>query len=147
MQYSHGSNTVMRVIGVLDALTAQVQAWDFSKATADRIGRCWLRAATQYPLARNIYFVIDNWPVHFNPRVLDQLAKDPRIQLLPLPTYSPWLNNIEKLWRWVKQHVSHAHPWCDDFNVFKTYVRTELARCSGLPELHRYCGLHRLFSQ
>lgn len=147
MRYAHGANTVMRVIGVLDALTAQVQAWDFAKTTADRIGRCWLRAAGQYPLASKIYIVVDNWSVHFHARVLAELAKDPRAQLLPLPTYSPWLNNIEKLWRWTKQHVVHAHPWCDDFNTFKTHVREELARCSSLPELHRYCGLHKLFSQ
>ena len=32
-----------------------------------------------------------------------------------LPTYAPWLNPIEKVWRWLKQSVLYAHPWCDDF--------------------------------
>lgn len=137
----------MRVIGVMDALTARIQAWDYGKTTADRVGRCWRRAAAAYPEARKIYIVIDNWPVHFHPKVAAELDKDPRIQLLPLPTYSPWLNNIEKLWRWTKHHVTHAHPWSDDFNTFKDHVRAELARASCLPEVHRYCGLGSLFSQ
>ena len=76
------------------------------------------------------------------------LARDPRIELLRLPTYAPWLNNIEKLWRWMKQRVSHAHPWADDFADFKLHVRAEFARiATGLPEVRRYCGLDQLFSQ
>jgi len=144
MLYSNASNTVMRVLGVLDAVTGRVQAWDLGRVSARRAGRCWREAAAAYPHAKKVYIVLDNWPVHFHTDALSQLARDPRIELLPLPTYSPWLNNIEKLWRWVKERVTHAHPWSDDFNQFREQVMLELARASGMPELHRYCGLGRL---
>lgn len=147
LHYSNRANTVMRVLGVLDAWSGKVQAWEYGKISADRLARCWREAARAYPQAKKIYLVIDNWPVHFHEKVLKALAQDARVQLLALPTYSPWLNNIEKLWRWVKQKVSHAHPWSDDFLTFRQEVMNELTACSGLQSLRNYCGLTHLFSQ
>ncbi len=147
LRYSHGANTVMRVVAVLDAMTGQVRAWDFPRVTAERLGRCWKQLGSFYPHARRIYLVMDNWPVHFHPTVGAALTSDPRIQVVALPTYAPWLNNIEKLWRWVKQRVTHTHPWCDDFQLFKHQVRAELEHlASGSLDLKRYCGLEQLFS-
>jgi transposase len=78
--------------------------------TAPRLGHCWLRAAQSYPQAKTIYLIIDSWPVHFHPKALQVLAQDPRLELINLPTYAPWLNAIEKLWRRLRQRVAHAHP-------------------------------------
>lgn len=147
LPYSHRSNTLMRVIGVLDAMSGRLQTWDYGKATALRLGRCWSMAVANYPDAKKVYLVMDNWPVHFHKDALGPLLRDPRVEVLPLPTYSPWLNNIEKVWRWVKGHVTHAHPWSNDFTVFREQVRAELRRASTLPEFKRYCGLESLFSQ
>jgi hypothetical protein len=146
LRYSHRANTLMRVVGVLDAMSAQVRVWNFPSVTAERLARCWKELGSLYPQARKIYLVEDNWPVHFHPKVQAALAADPRIEVVPLPTYAPWLNNIEKLWRWVKQRVTHAHPWCDDFLVFKQQILAEFQRLDpGSAELRRYCGLDKLF--
>ena len=147
LPYSHRANTLMRVIGVLDAFSGRVQAWDYNRATAVRLGKCWSNAVRCYPHARKIYFVMDNWPVHLHKHALGPLLADPRVEVQFLPTYAPWLNNIEKLWRWVKDRVTHTHHWSDNFPAFKEHVRAELNRASELPELRRYCGLDRLFSQ
>ena len=107
-----------------------------------RLRQCWLRAARHYPNAQKIYVVVDHWPVHFHPDALDALAQDPRLELLALPTYAPWLNPIEKLWRLVRQRVTHAHPWSDDFPHFRRQVRTHLrAFEQDAPGLLRYVGL------
>jgi len=146
LPYSHSANTLMRVVGLLDAFSGRVTAWDFSRVTADRLARCFKEIGRLYPRAQKIYLVMDNWPVHFHPKVISALASDPRIRVIALPTYAPWLNNIEKLWRWVKQRVIHTHPWCDDFLTFKHQVRAELQRfANGSPEIRRYCGLEKLF--
>jgi transposase len=147
LTYSHSANTVMRVVGVLDALTGRTVAWDCSSVTAERLARYYGQLGRLYPEARKIYLVMDNWPVHFHPKVTAALLRDPRIEVLPLPTYAPWLNNIEKLWRWVKARITHAHPWSANFNEFKEHVRAELRRTSGSPQLRRYCGLDSLFNQ
>ncbi len=53
----------------------------------------------RYQEAERISIALDNWPVHFHPFVLEELAKrHSRIELLPLPTYAPWTNPMEKVW-------------------------------------------------
>lgn len=130
-----------------DAVSGRVHAWDFGRVTAPKLARCWRELGARYPQASRIYLAMDNWPVHFHPKAQAALRSDPRLTLLPLPTYAPWLNNIERLWRWTKQRVTHAHPWSDDFAEFKAQVRAEFERVAhGPPELKTYCALDKLFS-
>ncbi|HAL49297.1 MAG TPA: hypothetical protein DCP37_16225 [Dehalococcoidia bacterium] len=145
LRYSNTQNTLMRVVGLLEAAKAGVHVWEFPKVTADRLAGCFGQIGSPYPEARRIYLIMDNWSVHFHPKVQEALAADPRIQVIPLPTYSPWLNNIEKLWRWAKQRITHAHPWSDDFLLFRRQVLDEFQRLNGgSPELKRYCGLQSI---
>lgn len=74
LPYSNRANTLMRVIGVLDAWNGDLQTWDCNKATAVRLGKCWATAVQSYPAAKKIYFVIDNWPVHFHPKARDRCS-------------------------------------------------------------------------
>lgn len=105
------------------------------------------RIGTLYPDAHRIYLALDNWPAHAHPKVHAALAAEPRVELLWLPTYAPWLNAAEKLWRWVKQRVTHTHPWSNDFPVFRQQIRDEFARLApGSPQLLHYCGLDKLHS-
>lgn len=66
-----------------------------------------------YWWAKRITIVLDNWGVHFSNSVEDWLKKHSRIELLPLPTYAPWLNPMERLWRWMRRCVTHNHPWTE----------------------------------
>lgn len=142
MRYSNKSNTRMRVVGFMHALTGMVLCWDMSRVTASRLARCIREVSAAFPEAERIYLSWDNWPVHAHPLVLAALQRDPRICVLPLPTYAPWLNPIEKLWRLVRQEVEHAHPWSDQFDVFKAAIREKLSEFAhGSPRLLRYCGL------
>jgi transposase len=69
-------------------------------------------------------------------------GQDQRLKDLFLPTYSPWLNPIEKVWRRAKQIVAHAHPWCDDFAAFTQTILSHLADTSTQGEqLLKYVGL------
>jgi hypothetical protein len=43
--------------------------------------------------------------------VAEALCGLPRLQSVWLPTYAPWLNPIEKLWRWLRQDVLKMHVW------------------------------------
>ena len=144
LRYSHHANTCMRVIGYLNAVTGAVHSHDTGSVTAKRLAESVSQIAKWYPDAEKIYLVWDNWFVHLHDKVANALEKSPRVEVLPLPTYAPWLNPIEKLWRWLRQRLSHTHPWSDDFLKFRDQVRAELAWLStGHPELLRYVGLSR----
>lgn len=93
-----------------------------------------------YP-GRRVYLVWDNWPTHRHPDVLAK-AEELGIKVLWLPTYAPWTNPIEKLWRWVRQEAVHHHRLSERWEELKGRVAAFLGRfCDGSPEFLRYVGL------
>ena len=159
------SNTPTRVIATLDAHTGQVVARQRARIDVPTLIRFYQQVVAAYP-DRRIYLVQDNWPVHFHPDVLAALEPQTSpfpfltppswptepspnarrlnlpIQLVTLPTYSPWANPIEKLWRWLKQDVLHLHRHADDLPALRNLVLDFLARFDrASPDLLRYVGL------
>ena len=57
---------------------------------------------------------MDNASAHTTP-ALDQFLLDNRhrLELVFLPTYSPNLNLIEKLWKMMRAQVTHNQPFAD----------------------------------
>jgi len=144
MRYTHRSNTRMRVVSYLNAVTGVVHYQDMALVTAARLARSLAQLSGWYPDADTIHLVWDNWPVHAHPTVAQALRAQTRVRVLWLPRYAPWLNPVEKLWRWIRQRVTHAHPWCDDFPEFRQQVRAEmLPLAGGSHELLEYVGLHK----
>ena len=66
----------------------------------------------------------------------------PQIEPVWLPTYAPWLNPIEKLWRWLKQAVLKLHRLAEDWQAARDRVRQFLDQFAhGSPRLLEYVGL------
>ena len=171
---SYGSNTELRGIGALNAITGQVTYHQTSKADIKQLTVFYDMVAQDYPDVDTIYMVQDNSPVHFHPDLLIHLqsqdfqfpvcvpgnwpdeasAKAERIaeerkakgklpiKILQLPTYAPWANPIEKLWRWVRQSILHLHRLSDDWDELKQRIHDFiLSFRKGSNELLRYVGL------
>jgi hypothetical protein len=138
-EQGHGRNRKRRVIGALDARTGRLTSWQGDKAGVAELGRFYRRLAEAYPEAEAIYVAQDNWPVHFLPGVTGPLAGTP-IRLLRLPTYAPWTNPIEKVWRKLKQEVLAQHDYGDDWAGLRQAVEGWLAAAAP-ADLLRYTGL------
>ena len=67
---SHGSNTELRGIGALNAVTGQVTYHQASKANIRQLTVFYDMVVDDYPQLDTIYMVQDNWPVHFHPDLL-----------------------------------------------------------------------------
>lgn len=63
-------------------------------------------------------------------KIVEELAKSQEIDLLYLPSYSPNLNLIERLWKFVKKKCLYS-KYYSDFSGFKTAI-TDL-----LTQAHR----------
>ncbi len=96
------NNRQWRIIGTLDALTGQVDYLEGYIVGRHKVIAMYHRIDELYPHARRIYVAQDNWSIHKRPDVLNALAELPRIEPIWLPTDAPWLNPIEKLWRWLR---------------------------------------------
>ncbi len=119
-ELGYRSNLSWRIAGALNAWTGQITYANHSHFTIKLLVDFYQQIAQTYPNATTIYLVVDNWPVHFHPDVLaafhnpsiawplklptnwpEEASKQARhlnlpIRMVPLPTYAPWNNPIEK---------------------------------------------------
>lgn len=158
------------ILGAMNARSGQVQVTYPKKLDRKAIVRM-LESLVQKHGEEQVHVVLDNAPIHFHQDVLDQLASQEwpfkfksapnwappeeaaratgelNVQLLPLPTYSPWLNPIEKLWKMLRERVLHLHPWAQDPSKCKRAVKDFFqALAHGFQgELRSYTGLDSIF--
>jgi putative transposase len=126
---------------VLDAVLGQVLFADGSKVGVATLGRFFAQVRRAYGAAMRLVLVWDNGPVHAHPEVLPA-AREQRIELLFLPTYAPWTNPIEKLWRQLQEEVLLMHRYSDRWPELKERVRQFLRDYEQpSPDLLRYVGL------
>lgn len=137
-----GNNQQWRTIGALNALTGQVNYLDGYIVGRQQVIQFYSRLDRVYSEVDLIYVIQDNWNIHTHPDVLTALVDYPRIKPVWLPTYAPWLNPIEKLWRWVRQDVLKMHRWVEDWPQVKQRVHDFLDQFAhGSAALLRYVGL------
>jgi hypothetical protein len=136
------NNKQWRIIGVLNALTGQVNYLDNYIVGRKVVGDMYQAIDQIYPAARHIYVVQDNWSIHSHADVLAVLDILPHIEPIWLPTYAPWLNPIEKLWRWLRQDVLKMHRLADDWPELQRRANAFLDQfATGSHDLLRYVGL------
>jgi hypothetical protein len=137
-----GNNQHWRTIGALNALTGQVHSLDGYIVGRRQGIQFYAQLERAYPAVDCLYVIQDNWNIHTHPDVLTALERYPRIKPVWLPTYAPWLNPIEKLWRWVRQDILKMHRWVEDWPRVKHRVHEFLEQFAhGSPDLLRYVGL------
>lgn len=154
-------------IGALNAHTGDLVYQQTESATVVATHALYSEICLRYPNTEHIFIIQDNRPVHLHPNLLaallpqttsfhkplppswkgklskkiGELAKLP-IEILQLPTYAPWTNPIEKLWRWVRQSVLHLHRLADDWQALQQRVMAFMQQFRGGSEkLLRYVGL------
>jgi transposase len=136
------NNGLWRIIGAMNACTGRVHYLDNYIVGRRKVIEMYEMLHDRYRRAQTIYVIQDNWSIHQHADVLEVVDELPRIQPVWLPTYAPWLNPIEKLWRWLKQDVLKMHRLASDWPALRERVNAFLDQFSrGSRSLLRYCGL------
>jgi transposase len=137
---SYLGNHYRRYLAALDATSGRV-TW-LARSTLRVPSICAFLEAVRdaYP-GQHLFLAWDNWIVHRHERVLATAARL-NIHLVYLPTYAPWTNPIEKLWRWLRQDLVHHHQLADAWPDLQALTAAFLDQFdSGSPALLRYVGL------
>jgi len=136
------NNGLWRVIGGLNAWTGKVTYLDNYIVGRAKVIEMYDRIAKTYSRAKRIYVVQDNWSIHTHPDVLTALEAHPQIKPIGLPTYAPWLNPIEKLWRSLKETILKMHRLANAWPALHQRVNDFLGQFArGSKRLLRYVGL------
>ena len=135
-------NHLWRIVGAMNALTGKVNYLDGYIVGRAKLIQMYRLLCRAYPKAETIYVVQDNWSIHTHDDVLEALAAYPQIQPVWLPTYAPWLNPIEKLWRWLREDVLKLHRLASDWQALRHRVNDFLDQfVNGSIALLKYTGL------
>lgn len=141
-----GGNTRRRIAACLDPQTGRLVSWQRSHFDLRTLLRFYREAVVPtYPAGARIYVIQDNWPVHFHDDLLAGLVDTP-IRLVRLPTYAPWTNPVEKVWRKLYAEVLHLHRFVDAWDALTQTVQAWLDQWADpsptlSAELLRYIGL------
>jgi len=136
------NNKQWRVIGALNALSGRVDYLDAYIIGREKLIVFYRQLVAAYPEARRIYVVQDNWSIHSHVEVQTALLDLPQIETVWLPTYAPWLNPIEKLWRWLREQVLRLHRLAGDWQTLRERVNAFLSQFAEAgDELLHYVGL------
>lgn|ERR1700733_2304363 len=90
--------------GAMNAETLEVTVIESETVDEDSTITLLGTLENQYALAATIFVILDNAKYHYSKRVKEFL-KNSRIELVFLPSYSPNLNLIERLWKFFKKKV------------------------------------------
>ena len=104
------------VLGAVNFMTKKVHTiTNTNYITATEICQMLRQVASEYA-GKKIHIVLDN-AKYQKCEIVTSLAKELKIELVYLPTYSPNLNLIERLWKFTKSKL--RVKYYDSFTTFK----------------------------
>lgn len=110
----------INLFGALDVIEHKLIIQSDKTLNADSTIKFFRRMEGSYPDKNKIHVFCDNASYHKNQLVEDYL-KTSKIELHFLPPYSPNLNPIERLWKWMKERVIY-NTYYPGFEEFRSAV-------------------------
>jgi transposase len=106
----------LNLSGIVDVISHKVLVTEDTTLNADSTIRFFQQVEAAYPTKAKIHVFCDNAPYYRNKAVTQYLAAS-KIRLHFLPPYSPNLNPIERLWKWMKERVVYNtyYEYFEDF--------------------------------
>jgi len=102
---TYGKHQGVKLIGTLNYETGEIFCVEEEKYDAKVFLSFLKKVLIHYPTGK-IVMILDNARIHHAKLIQPFLkAHQDRIQLVFLPPYSPQLNLVEGLWKWVKEAV------------------------------------------
>lgn len=127
------SNAVKKVFGAIELTSGKI-IYQFTDRANSKTFLKYLKYIVSRYKGQKVYLVIDNGPAHKSAAITKYLeANNTQIELVRLPTYSPILNPIEKVWKLLKQKDMHNRYFKNE-SEFLTALRYGLMKLQDSPE-------------
>jgi transposase len=112
--HSPGLSAKLSFYGLYLYNEGQVRLWPYPRANGEHTIEVLRRLRTEWP-EQPLIVLWDGAPYH-RAACVREAAAALRVELVPLPGYSPDLMPVEALWRWLREDVTyhHCHSTADD---------------------------------
>lgn len=127
---SNSGRSRLNLTGALDIISHQVVVQEDTVLNAEATTSFFDRLVQSYPDKKKIHVFCDNARYYRNKDVTAYLSTS-SIELHFLPPYSPNLNPIERLWKWMKETVIY-NTYYEEFEDFCGAIRGFFEALSGL---------------
>ncbi|EMQ2878942.1 IS630 family transposase, partial [Vibrio navarrensis] len=104
-----GQNAKYYLAGALHAKTGKVSYVGSCSKNSELFIAMLEQLKRQYRRAKTITLIVDNYIIHKSRKTQGWLKQNPKFVLLFQPVYSPWVNQIEKLWHALHETVTRNH--------------------------------------
>ncbi|MEC2342287.1 MAG: IS630 family transposase [Heyndrickxia faecalis] len=101
---TYGQHKGAKLFAAINYETGEITHYEEEKSNSLAFRRFVELILSKYPQGK-IVMVLDNSKVHQSQFIKDFLKENPRMEFVFLPKYSPELNPVEGLWKWLKQDV------------------------------------------
>ena len=117
---SNSGRSRINLSGLLDVMSHKILVQEDSMLNGEAIINFFREIERAYPGKKRIHLFCDNARYYRNKAVTKYLQTS-KIRLRFLPPYSPNLNPIERLWKWMKERVIY-NTYYPEFDGFKFAV-------------------------
>jgi transposase len=132
-----GGRKGVKVIGVVEPASGQVLVDFVETLKAEDFQRFLEHVLAVFGGCGKIWIILDNARVHHAKVLkpfLDAVVGD--LELIYLPPYSPDLNVIERLWRFMRKEVTH-NEYYPTFDEFTDALIAFFDKCTGPTDVIR----------
>lgn len=110
----------LNLTGAIDILSHRIHVREDKTLNAGATVAFFQKLEEAYPAMSRLHVFCDNASYYRNKEVAEYL-KTSKVQLHFLPPYSPNLNPIERLWKWMKEVVIY-NTYYEEFEAFKEAI-------------------------
>jgi transposase len=110
----------ININGALDAEKLEVVKRVDQAINAQSTIELFKQLEDKHPLAKNIYITLDN-AGYYRSKLVTEYLNTSKIKLMFLPPYSPNLNLIERLWKFMKKKVLY-NKYYEKFSSFEDAI-------------------------
>ena len=122
---ANGGRKRVNINGAVDIKTMGITV-DFTKSVNKESSlRLLLKVEKKYPKAKKVHVILDN-ASYYGAKWLKEQLKGTKIELHFLPSHSPNLNLIERLWKFFKKEIlynSYYEKFEDFLSACKRFFR------------------------
>ena len=120
----------LNLSGAIDLISQKLHIQEDKTLNAEATIQFLKKIEDAYPRKNYIHIFCDNAPYYRN-RAVKAYLEHSKIKLHFLPPYSPNLNPIERLWKWMKERIMY-NTYYEEFEDFKSAILGFLNTISNL---------------
>jgi transposase len=135
-----GQNIKHYLAGALNAHTGRVVWTEHPIKNAVLFIKMLEALRRTYRAARELVLILDNYIIHKSTPVQRWLQNNPKFTFVFQPTYSPWVNRIERLWKTMHDTITRNHR-CKNFRELAQRIVRFLDVVSPFPGNHHALAL------